>query len=65
MDGHGYPPPMDDDQTAGRTGHDDEDHLDPEPLDPEPLAMEVEDIPKVFPQGEPPVPPSEADAPAP
>ena len=56
---------MDDDQTAGRTGHDDEDHLDPEPLDPEPLAMEVEDIPKVFPQGEPPVPPSEADAPAP
>jgi hypothetical protein len=43
---------------------------DPEPeerdhVEPEPLAMDVEDLPKVFPHGDNPAPPATADAPAP
>lgn len=43
---------------------------DPEPeerehVEPEALDMDVEDLPKVFPHGDNPTPPSKADAPAP
>ncbi len=47
-------------QADRRDDPDDEQHLDPEPL-----AMDVEDIPKVFPEGETPAPPSTAQVQSP
>ena len=48
------------DESGRRDDTDDEQHLDPEPL-----AMTVEDIPKVFPEGETPAPPATSDVQSP
>ncbi len=48
------------DPTTDGDARDRDQHIDPEPLD-----VDVEDVFDAFPEGEPPVPPSEAQAPAP
>jgi hypothetical protein len=50
-------PDREDDQQA--------EHDEDQPDEDDGLAASLEDVPKVFPSGEIPVPPSEADAPAP